>query len=433
MSIEVRPFGVRCNIQCQYCYQHPQRDAGNLNQSYDLNLMKQALEREGAAFTVFGGEPLMMPIADLEDLFRFGLERYGRNGVQTNGTLITADHIALFKQYKVHVGISIDGPGELNDLRWHSTLEDTRSMTRRTEDAIAQLCREHLAPSLIVTLHRINATAGKLPRMYDWVRSLDGLGIRSLRLHLLESESAAIREKYGLSAGENIAAMKGFLELEGSLAGLKFDVFHDMRRMLVGHDSSTTCIWNACDPYTTHAVHGVEGTGQRTNCGRTNKDGIDFVKADQPGYERYLALYWTPQEAGGCRNCRFFLMCKGQCPGTAIGGDWRNRTEHCEVWKALLTSLEHDLVTKGITPVSLSPVRNKLERAHLEAWEAGRPTSMSRILKTSTKPPLVNGTAPKRTVVKAVPKQPRERTPMEQSALIVSELNAIATYVSEAL
>ncbi len=84
--------------------------------------------------------------------------------------------------------------------------------------------------------------------------------------------------------------------------------------MLVGEDHGTSCIWNACDPYTTQAVRGVAGQGQRNNCGRTNKDGIDFGKADTPGYERYLALYQTPQEAGGCSGCSFFLMCKGQCP-----------------------------------------------------------------------------------------------------------------------
>ncbi len=28
MSVELRPLGVQCNIQCQYCYQNPQRDAG---------------------------------------------------------------------------------------------------------------------------------------------------------------------------------------------------------------------------------------------------------------------------------------------------------------------------------------------------------------------------------------------------------------------
>ncbi len=47
MSIEVRPLGVKCNIQCQYCYQNPQRDAGNIPTTFDLPRMKAALDRAG--------------------------------------------------------------------------------------------------------------------------------------------------------------------------------------------------------------------------------------------------------------------------------------------------------------------------------------------------------------------------------------------------
>jgi uncharacterized protein len=48
MSVELRPLGIRCNIQCQYCYQNPQRDAGNVPRSYDMARMKEAVERVGA-------------------------------------------------------------------------------------------------------------------------------------------------------------------------------------------------------------------------------------------------------------------------------------------------------------------------------------------------------------------------------------------------
>ena len=89
MSVELRPLGVACNIQCQYCYQNPVRDAGNVPRSYDLDKMKAAIEAEGGPFSLFGGEPLLVPIADLEELWSWGLERYGHNSLQTNGTLIT--------------------------------------------------------------------------------------------------------------------------------------------------------------------------------------------------------------------------------------------------------------------------------------------------------------------------------------------------------
>jgi uncharacterized protein len=372
MSIEVRPLGVKCNIQCQYCYQNPQRDAGNIPNTFDLPRMKAALERAGSHFTIFGGEPLLVPEHVLEELWAFGLERFGTNGIQTNGTLINDRHIAFFKKFKVSVGISVDGPDDLNDVRWAGSVELTREATARTHAAIERLVREGLTPSLIVTLHRNNATADKLPRMCDWFRYLDTLGITSVRLHDLEIEGPAIGAKYGLTPDEQMRAFLEFAALEPHLRALRFDVFSDIRNMLLGQDDNTTCVWNACDPFNTRAVQGVEGHGQRSNCGRTNKDGIDFVKADREGFERYLALYHAPQETGGCHDCRFFLMCKGQCPGGSINGDWRNRSSKCDLWMALFSRFEAELIAEGRTPVSVSPHRGALEAFALRQWTAGQ-------------------------------------------------------------
>ena len=164
MSVELRPLGVACNIQCQYCYQNPQRDAGNVPRSYDLEAMKAAVEREGGPFTLFGGEALLVPGAMTSRRCGRGASSgTARNGIQTNGVLINDAHVRMFRKYKVEVGISIDGPGELNDARWAGTLERTREATAKTEAAIERLCREGMPPSLIVTLHRGNATADKLP------------------------------------------------------------------------------------------------------------------------------------------------------------------------------------------------------------------------------------------------------------------------------
>jgi uncharacterized protein len=382
MGVEVRPFGVRCNIACQYCYQNPERDAGNELTGYDLERMEAGVLAEGRPFILFGGEPLIMPTADLERLWAFGLEQFGQNGIQTNGTLLDDEHIRLFKNYRVAVGISVDGPGELNDVRWAGTLEKTRTATSRTQAAIERLCSEGIPPSLIVTLHRNNATCDRLPAMHDWLRRLADLGVKSVRLHLLEIDDERVRQKYALSTEENLDAMLSFLELERELgAKLRFDVFDDMRAMLLGDDDEGTCVWKACDPYTTAAVRGVEGNGQRSNCGRTNKDGIDFVKSDHEGFERYIALYQTPQRHGGCSGCRFFLMCKGQCPGTAIDRDWRNRTEHCEVWMGLLEVLETELLASGRQPLSLSEQRQQIEDQMLSAWSQGHSITISTAVK----------------------------------------------------
>ena len=169
--------------------------------------------------------------------------------------------------------------------------------------------------------------------MHAWFRELEGKGVTSARLHVLEVDEDGVGAAYALSTDENVVAFESFAALEGELTTLRLDLFQDMRNLLLGTDDNTTCVWNACDPYTTRAVRGVEGFGQASNCGRTNKDGIDFVKSGTEGFERCLAPYNTPQEHGGCKDGRFFLQCKGQCPGTSIDGDWRNRTEHCDLWK----------------------------------------------------------------------------------------------------
>src|SRR5262249_1377360 len=95
------------------------------------------------------------------------------------------------------------------------------------------------------------------------------------------------------------------------------------------------------------------------------------------GLERYLALYHTPQNHGGCAGCRFFVMCKGQCPGTAIDGDWRNRTEHCDLWKGLFRYVEEQMLDAGEVPMSASPERRDVEGAFLELWAQGRSDSIA--------------------------------------------------------
>jgi uncharacterized protein len=393
MSVELRPLGVRCNIACRYCYQDNQRHTPPVSRDYDLDAMKRAIEEEGGPFTVFGGEPLLLPIADLEELWSWGLMRFGSNGIQTNGTLITDRHIQLFRTYRVHVGISIDGPGDLNDLRWTRNPEHTRKATGNTETAIQKLCAVGLVPSLIVTLHKINAAPDKLDRLLAWVREMDALGIGSMRLHLMESESAAIRNAYALSTDEYVAALTAFMRMERELSHLRFDLFADIRNMLLGQDTSTSCIWHACDPHTTPAVRGVEGAGQRSTCGRANKEGIQFVRPDSGGFERYLSLYGTPQEFGGCKACRFFLMCKGNCPGTGIRGDWRQRTEHCDVLKVLFSMAEEEIEAAGGTPLSTHPDREKLEAAFLQRWSEGRQPLLSEFVTVSQPHPELDDVA----------------------------------------
>ena len=89
MSVEVLPLGVSCQLQCSYCYQEPMREAGNTKPGgkYSLQAMIEGLkETNTREFSVFGGEPLLVPLPDLKKLWEFGLTLPAKqNGIQTNG------------------------------------------------------------------------------------------------------------------------------------------------------------------------------------------------------------------------------------------------------------------------------------------------------------------------------------------------------------
>lgn len=379
MTVELVPLGVACNIACSYCYQEPMRKGPGLpRKTYNIEKMKAAVRAEQDAFTVFGGEPLLVPLPDLIELWKFGLEnwetlpqykrrRSSRNGIQTNAALITPEHVQAFKDCDVHVGVSIDGPDELNDARRAGSLEKTRETTRQSIENFKLLLREKVPASLIVTLHALNARGGRLPMLLTWLRELSIYGLRYTGIHLLEDDGP---KELLLSDDENVTALLALreLEIEGKMS---FDLFRDIRALLTADDEQTSCTWNACDPLTTQAVRGVNGDGTMSNCGRVNKDGSNWIKAETPSHPRQLALYRTPWEEGGCKGCRFFFACKGQCPGTAIDGDWRNRTRDCQVWFRLMEETERDLLKVGIRPVSKRGDLQKIEQIMLGTWATG--------------------------------------------------------------
>lgn len=380
MTVEVLPVGTRCVLACRHCYQNPIRDAGNQNCDRDLEAMKRALSEENRHFSVFGGEPLLTPIEDLEELWRWGLERFGRNSVQTSGAVVTDYHLELFKKYKVSVGISLDGPGELNDIRWAGSVERTRESTLRAEEVLSRLLDQDHPVSVITTLSRGNAQGQRLPRLLDWYRDLDKCGLRNVNLHLLEIENEKVRKDWALTEKENAAAILSCAELQSELMHLRFQPILDMAQILLGEDNQTTCTWAACDPYTTRAVRGINSQGDRVNCSRVNKAGVDMLKADRELLVRPVALYHVPQEHGGCKDCKFWFACKGSCPGQSIGGDWRRKSEHCKTLQSIFRTLEKQLACLGFRPISLDHRRKVVEARMLEAFGAGNPISVKRAL-----------------------------------------------------
>ena len=114
-----------CNIDCTYCYLPDRNDKHVLAPATVERLFTELFASGWSApqLTVIwhAGEPLVAPIS----FYREAFTTIARlcpptvavsHSFQTNGTLIDTEWCALFRDWKVGVGVSLDGPRRLHDL-----------------------------------------------------------------------------------------------------------------------------------------------------------------------------------------------------------------------------------------------------------------------------------------------------------------------------
>ncbi|MBI4064445.1 MAG: radical SAM protein [Elusimicrobia bacterium] len=340
MTILLKPF-LGCNISCTYCYQGDFREGQKPKMRYDVEAILKTTEHakntKGDDIVLHGGEPLTMPKKDVDAFLAKAYELQGRSGVQTNGTKIDDEFIAMFKKYKTHVGISYDGPGELSEFREGS---------EHVKDVFPKLYKEGVSCSTIAVVSRANAGTPerfeKFKQHVVWLSSMRIYGRLNPTMYEGEGNWALEKER----------AVEVYVELAklNLSLGNKWSPFNDIINGL--QNKSRVCIFSGCDPFHTTAATVITGDGGVTNCMRVNREGILM---QHPAYHdtRGEILANVSQEHGGCKDCRYFSGCRGGCSGSVIDGDWRNRTEVCHIWKAVFGFYENVLRGLGV-PINIS-------------------------------------------------------------------------------
>lgn len=372
MGLTVKLMG--CNGLCRRCYENRIRSVDK-GTSYDIEKILATLEREtlkhpkgkrGHTVCIHGGEPLLMKIEDLERLLKRTCELYGYSSIQTNGTLITDKHIELFKKYKTSIGVSIDGDTwQLNEGRWNAGNLKSEKIQEMTDLVMENMKRCHMAKlslSIIALLSKYNATKERLPEFTRFLyRTKDELGIISVR-----TNEAIIYEEKFKKAEELTQDELGYAYCrlaDETFADPKLDwlPYRDVIDLMMGYNNAT-CVFGECDIWRTSSERPIDKDGNLGNClkGGGAIDGIQVLAAEVYGGERYESLRQTPQELGGCKDCHYWHICRGHCPGEGIDDDWRNRTRNCEAWKALYVHTESKIkamIPNIITVSELYPVR----------------------------------------------------------------------------
>lgn len=338
---------------CTYCYESTSRKSNKRNGvqlGYNVDKIIEFIENEDNNVLRFpnlhGGEPLLTPKEENEKLLKYIYEKFGETSIQTNGILIDQDYIDMFKKYNTQVGVSIDGHEELNDGRWMGSLEKTRATTAKTIDNIKWMKREGIRVGLIIVVSKKNGTKEKIEKLQEFLLMMRSIGVNGGRLNLIELDFPELADELELSKEDAIyfhRNMPKFLRKNG----LRFAPFTDVVDALLGYKHGT-CVTKQCDPFHTLGEQPIYGDGTKGNCLRTSKDGVLNLAENVKGInrvsnERYSILRQIPMEEGGCGGCRYWSICSAHCPGTAEDGDWRNKTSHCAIYKAMFEETERDL------------------------------------------------------------------------------------------
>lgn len=122
----------RCNLNCSYCYMYNHADKtyqdrpafmSNDTFRWLLDRTKQYCQRRPGhkvLFTFHGGEPTLVGPRRFEDYITAAQDALGQDlagfRIQTNAVLLNDEWVRLFRQYRVRVGVSLDGPPEVHDM-----------------------------------------------------------------------------------------------------------------------------------------------------------------------------------------------------------------------------------------------------------------------------------------------------------------------------
>lgn len=166
LGILIKPVSADCNMACDYCYYryvdgiYPSGDRPRMSIDTFEAVVEQYLDLGPGEIKIGwqGGEPTLMGL----DFFRQVIEverRHARpgdcfgNSLQTNGAVLNDEWCAFLAENSFLVGLSIDGPEDLNVTR---KFPNGRSVFDVTMRSLELLDRHNVEYNVLVVVSRAN-------------------------------------------------------------------------------------------------------------------------------------------------------------------------------------------------------------------------------------------------------------------------------------
>ncbi len=328
-SLLIKPASAICNLDCEYCF-YLDREADPYSALPGRRMTLDTLERlvdsylfysyPNSTFAFQGGEPTLAGLKFFEKLVEFQ-QRYGRGGqsvsnaLQTNGILLDKNWCRLFRQYQWLIGVSLDGPEEINDrFRFH---KDKRGTWKRVMKSVELMQKEKVDFNILCVLSQANVD--KARELYAFYKRI---GV-----------DAITPQQYGRFLVEMFEAWWPDRQ------AMRIRCFDNIAEAVAGHKPGTCTMHESCDSYVV-----VEYNGDIYPCdffvesnwklGNVNADTWREIARRQ---QRFSFAGKKSIAHPECQACEYQSLCHGGCPKFRHGPhrNFEDLDYFCESYKMI--------------------------------------------------------------------------------------------------
>lgn len=330
LSVLIKPASSLCNLRCRYCFYYDLSNNRDVK-SYGImtvedleTLVKKAFDyAEGVCTFAFqGGEPTIAGLDFFKQLMVFE-KKYNvnniqvNNALQTNGTLITEEWAKFLHDNNFLVGVSIDGPKDINDL--NRVDENAKSVYPRIMDTIKLFNKYKVEYNVLSVVSAANAKHAK--KVYKFYKANDFRYVQIIACldPLLEVPG---KNKYSLTPKLYATFLKDLFDawyedvIKGE--GISIRRFDNLIGMLMGYPAEECGMLGRCQcEFVIEADGGVYPCDFYVNdewlMGNFKDKSFKELRESENA-QRFIdvSLHVDPN----CKTCPYAPICKGGCRRT---------------------------------------------------------------------------------------------------------------------
>ena len=341
-----------CNLDCSYCYKGQKKSTTMDEMVLGSMLSKVISHNEGkdrpSSFVWHGGEPTLVGSRFYGNVFAFiknlDLRHKVNHTVQTNGTLLTDDLLALFSDQNISIGVSIDGsPEHHNRIRPMKNGGPSYALIMEGLDR----ARRH-GVEVGVLMSVTNDNLGHIREMFDFCRDnrfTFGLNPITADLHSCHKGIEVTPENY-LKACIDVFDLWFYQKDFSIQANPGFGV----TRLLLSKNRLSDCFMSEnCqmhfvsigpegDVYPCNRFYGIEDY----RLGNIVKDNFAEVLKSE---KRKHLLSRCATRIDECKDCDIAMYCNGGCVHHAVShyGVIEAPDHLCKVYRGLIKHALHRL------------------------------------------------------------------------------------------